>query len=406
MANEILITQKVANMALAKFVNNNSLLMTASRDYQDEWADTRYEYGDTIRIRRQNHFTVTDGRIATAQSVLERSENLTVNHQYNVMIEYSSKELTLDTTQDQARFSERYIEPAIQEIVHKMETQMFLELINQVYFTSGTPGTPINSFAAVDLVGAKMLEQAMPITSDMAYMALGIRDASALKASLQNAFNTTLNEEISMRSALGRLSYFDMYQNQAVQRHTAGNGAGSPVVNGAVASGNTIIVGGLTASTGTILPGDIITVDGVNSVNPVGRADTGQLMQFVVQTGGTADGAGALTITVAPEIISDPANPLRNVTIALPHAAPITVLGAGQTYNVAAAYCRRGLDIVVPPMVEIDVPGRSYVARDKDAKVSLRVSRAGDITNDVNAFRIDVLWGAKWHPEYCVKVVS
>lgn len=409
MANQISVVDKVANMALAEFRNNNSMTMTASREYQDQFSDAEYQIGDSLRIRRQNHYVVNDGRISPAQDTLERTETLVIDHQYNTRIQFTSKELTLDTTKDQVRFNERYVRPAIQEIVHQMETDIALQGIAELNYASGTPGTPINSFAAIREVRSKMLEQGMPVTSSPSYMALGIRSAGSLQSSLQNSFNDILNREISLDASLGRLSKFDIYENQAIPRHTAGNADGAPIVNGEVSSGNVINVSGLTASTGSILAGDVITVAGVESVNPVGRKSTGQLMQFVVVTGGVADGAGELVLTVRAiggEIISDPNNPNRNVSVALPNGAAITVLGAGLVYEVNFAYCQRGLDIVCPPMQKVYTAGGTSVVTDKDANISLRLSKDGDQENDVNTFRLDVLCGYKWHPEYAIKLVA
>lgn len=410
MANNFSTTELVSNIALAKFVNNNSMVMTANRGYEGDFKMSEYKIGDTLNIRKQNHFIVGDGRIGTVQDVVEETETLTVNHQYHTLIEYSSKELSLDVDNGLERFAERYIDPAIQEIVHQMEVQLALDAIDQLNFSSGTAGTPVNSFAAVDLTGAKMLEQAMPMKPN-AYMALSVRDASALKASLQNSFNDVLNEEVSFYSRLGRLSYFDIFQNQAIQRHTTGSLAGSPVVNGAVSSGNTIVLDGATASqVGVFKKGDVVTFAGTNSVNPVGRADTGQLMQFVVLADADSDGGGNVTITVSPSIISDVANPRRNVTAPIADNAVVSILGVTVpgtpvTYNVNTAYSARGLDIVIPPLERLDVVD-SYVKTDTDANVSIRVSKQGDILNDVNVLRLDVLCGFKWHPQYAVKLVS
>lgn len=411
MANTFSTTELVSNVALAKFVNNNTMVMTANRGYEGDFKMADYKIGDSLNIRKQNHFIVGDGRIGTVQDVIEETETLTVDHQFHTLIEYSSKDLTLDIDNGLERFAERYIDPAIQEIVHKMEVQLALDAINELNFATGTPGTPVNTFAAVDLTGAKMLEQGMPMKPN-AYMALSVRDASALKSSLQNSFNDTLNDDISFYSKLGRLSYFDMFQNQAIQRHTTGSLAGSPTVNGTVTSGNTIVLDGAQAGQDDVFTkGDVVTFAGTNSVNPIGRSDTGQLMQFVVlENADSGGGGGPVTITVSPAIVSDVSNPRRNVSAAIADTAVVSILGVVApgtpvTYNVNTAYSARGLDIVVPPLERLDIP-ESYVKTDKDANVSIRVSKQGDILNDINVLRLDVLWGAKWHDQYAVKLVS
>lgn len=426
MANTISTTELVANLALAKLVNNNSLLMTSSRAYEGDFQMQSYQINDSLNIRKQNFFDVGDGRVGTVQDVIEATETLVIEHQFHTLIKFSSRELTLEVDTAMERFNERYVAPAMQEIVRQMELSIAIQGLRQVHFATGTPGTPVNSFGAVEAAGVQMLEHAMPITEN-AYMALSPNDASQLKISLQNNFNDTLNEDISFKSALGHLSYFDIFQNQSMPVQIAGSGAGTPLIDGVVPSGNTIIIDGLTPDALRVFAeGDIITVgvlgtvSGVNSVNPIGRSDVGQLKQFVI-TGGNrvefpndktriknvydADSGGRVSITVEPAIISDVANPRRNVTQELPNDAVITLLGAGTTYKNNFTYSPRGLDIVAPPLPKLNSID-SYVATDRDVNVSLRVNQQGDILNDVNILRLDVLCGFQWHGDYSTRIVS
>ena len=69
------------------------------------------------------------------------------------------------------------------------------------------------------------------------------------------------------------------------------------------------------------------------------------------------------------------------------------------------AYAPRGLDIVIPPMEVLNNVDTSVVT-DKDLNISLRVGRQGSIQNDVNMLRVDMLFGFKWHPDYCVRLHS
>lgn len=409
MANTITINEIIANMALAEFQNNNSFVMTANRGYERDFPMPGYKQGDTINIRKQNFANVNDGRITTTDDIDEETETLVIEHQYNSSIEVSARELTLDLDTNGDYFNERYIRPRIQRIVKQMNTQVALDAIPQLHFATGVAGTPLNTFAAIDQAGVKLLEQAVEL--DEAYFAISLRDGSALKSSLQNSFNDTLNDDISFKSQLGHLSYFDMFQDQSIRRHTTGSQAGTILVNGAVASGNTIVMDGATpAATNVFRRGDVVTFVGVNSVNPVDKSDTGQLMQFVVQADADESGAGAVTITVLPAIDSDVASTRRNVTNAIPNDAPVSILGVTApgtpvTYNVNIAYPKRGLDLVVPPLEVIDIQ-RQYTATDKNTNISVRVGFQGDIINDVNVMRVDVLCGWKWHGDYCTKVIS
>lgn len=403
MANQFITTDLVSNTALAMFANNAPFVMTASRIYQDDFVSSGYKIGDTLQVRRQNHFIVGDGSVATPQSIIETVETITIAHQYNALIAYTIQDLSLRIED----FSRLFIAPAIQEIITQMEKDIGSAAEKQLYFFTGTAGTPINSFTTVDLAGAKLLEQGVNIASD-AYLAMTVRDGSSLKGALLNNFTPVFNEDIVRSSAIGHLSYFDIFQSQNIKRHTAGAGPVSHssdtlTVNGAVASGNTIILAGATINIANyFVVGDVISISGVQSVNPVGRAATGQDMQFVIIANASSDGAGAITITVSPTIISDTANPNRNVSNAVPNSAVVTMVGS---HNVNVAYPSRGLDIVCPPLYKLQVPFSS-VAVDPETGLSLAVTQTGDILGYQNYMRLDILCGFSWHPQYATRVLS
>lgn len=403
MANQFITTDLVSNTALAMFANNSPFVMTASRIYQEDFVSSGYKIGDTLQTRRQNHFIVGDGSVATPQSIIETVETITINHQYNALIAYTVQDLTLRIED----FSRLFIAPAIQEIITQMEKDIAAAAEQELYFFTGTAGTPINSFTTVDTAGAKLLEQGVNIASD-AYLAMTVRDGSSLKGALLNNFTPVFNEDIVRSSAIGHLSYFDIFQSQNIKRHTAGAGprlhsGDALLVNGAVSSGSTIAMDGATINiTDYFVVGDVFSIAGVESVNPVGRAATGQNMQFVVTANASSNGAGELTVSVAPTIISDTANPNRNVSNAVPNNAAVTMV---TSHNVNVAYPERGLDIVCPPLYKLQVP-YSSVAVDPETGLSLAVTQTGDILGYQNYMRIDLLCGFKWHPQYASRLLS
>jgi hypothetical protein len=402
-ANQFITTDLVSNTALAMFANNAPFVMTASRIYQDDFVSSGYKIGDTLQVRRQNHFIVGDGSVATPQSIIETVETIVIQHQYNALIAYTIQDLSLRIED----FSRLFIAPAIQEIITQMEKDISSAAEQELNFFTGTAGVAINSFTTVDTAGAKLLEQGVNIASD-AYLAMTVRDGSSLKGALLNNFTPVFNEDIVRSSAIGHLSYFDIFQSQNIKRHIAGAGprlhsSDALLVNGAVSSGSTIIMDGATAGvTDYFVVGDVISISGVESVNPVGRSATGQDMQFVITANASSDGGGNITVSVSPSIISDTLNPNRNVSNAVPNDAAVTMVGS---YNCNVAYPARGLDIVCPPLYKLQVPYAS-VAVDPETGLSLAVTQTGDILGYQNYMRIDLLCGFKWHQQYAVKVLS
>lgn len=403
MTNQFITTDLVSNTALAMFANNAPFVMTASRIYQDDFVSSGYKIGDTLQVRRQNHFIVGDGSVATPQSIIETVETIIIAHQYHALIAYTIQDLSLRIED----FSRLFIAPAIQEIVTQMEKDIGGAAELELNFFTGTAGVAINSFTTVDTAGAKLLEQGVNIASD-AYLAMTVRDGSSLKGALLNNFTPVFNEDIVRSSAIGHLSYFDIFQSQNIKHHVAGAGptlhsGDALLVNGAVTSGNTIVMDGATATvTDYFLPGDLISIAGVDSVNPVGRGDTGQNMQWVITAPASSDGGGNITVTVSPSIISDTTNPNRNVSNAVPNNAAVTMVGS---HNVNVAYPSRGIDIVCPPLYKLQVPYAS-VAVDPETGLSLAVTQTGDILGYQNYMRIDLLCGFNWHPQYACVVLS
>jgi hypothetical protein len=403
MPNQFINTQLVSNTALAMFANNAPFIMTGSRIYQDDFNNSGYKIGDTLQVRRQNNFVVGDGSTAVPQSIIETVENITVAHQYHALIAYTIQDLTLRIED----FSRIFLQPAIQNIVSQMENDICRAAEQSLYLFTGTAGTPINSFQTVDLAGAHLLEMGVNISSD-AYLAMTVRDGSSLKSALLGNFTPVFNEDIVRQSAIGHLSYFDIFQSQNIVKHTAGAGptlhqADTLLVNGAVSSGNTIVLDGASFTvTNYFLPGDLISIAGVTNVNPLSRQSTGQNAQFVVTAAANSDGAGNVTITVAPVIISDTSSPLQNVSNAIPDEAVVTMI---QSHNVNVAYPSRALDIVCPPLYKLQVP-YSSVAIDPETGLSLAVTQTGDILGYQNYMRIDVLCGFAWHPQYATVLLS
>jgi hypothetical protein len=403
MPNQFITTQLVSNTALAMFANNAPFVMTGSRMYQDDFNASGYKIGDTLQVRRQNNFIIGDGSTAAPQDIVETVETITVAHQYHALIAYTVQDLTLRIED----FSRMFIQPAIQNIISQMERDICAAAEQSLYLFTGTAGTPINSFQAVDLAGAKLLEMGVNISSD-AYLAMTVRDGSALKSALLNNFTPVFNEDIVRQSAIGHLSYFDIFQSQNIVNHVAGAGprlhqADTLLVNGAVSSGNTIVLSGATINvTNYFLPGDLISISGVHSVNPLTRQSTGQNMQFVITAAANSSAGGAVTITVAPSIVSNTSSPLQNVDVPVPNSGVVTMVGS---HNLNIAYPSRGLDIVCPPLYKLQVPYAS-VAIDPETGLSLAVTQSGDILGYQNLMRIDLLCGFQWHPQYAAVLLS
>lgn len=411
MANTLINSTLLSKEAAVEFRLNNTFLATANRKYDTMYSDSTYDAGATVNIRLDNQFIVKRGETVTASDIKETNDTITLQPLYSVPVTYTTTDLS---TKLRVNWTERVFKPAVRALAAEVNKDIAAAAATDLYIHNGTPGTPISTFATVDGVGATMEERGISPAQPW-YMTLGPRDSSSLKSSLQNAFNTTLNTEISLRSRLGRLSYFDMFTDQSIATHipyTAGVMTATSIqVNADVTSGDTIVLKGLTVSiTGIFKAGDVIQIAGVESVNRVNRVSTGQDMQFVVTADADSTAGGLATLTVSPSIISDVADPNRNVTGTVLEDSVVLVNGVDGTvvqvnHKANVGYNENGLYVVTPRLARLDTP-ESSVFNDSESGLSLRVSKSAEILENKNVLRIDLLAGYKWMPQSSVRLMS
>lgn len=106
---------------------------------------------------------------------------------------------------------------------------------------------------------------------------------------------------------------------QQLPTYTVGNDVTGVQVNGASQNVNytavavsgapgqymtqTLNIKGVTATTGTVTAGSVFTIANVNAWDNRAQQSLARLQQFVVVTGGTADGSGNLTVRIFPAMI-------------------------------------------------------------------------------------------------------
>lgn len=417
MTQQLVFSQLVANLSLAQLKVTMPYIMTSDRAYEMEFMNSTYQSGSTVNIRKMNRYIAQRGRILPPQNTIEEIVPITIGDSYGLSVAFNTVELTLEMTKQAELYHQRYTSPIVETLAGNLEIDIAKAAETQVNYFAGSPTAQFSDFQLVDLVNAQMQELGMPREDDV-NMVLHARDASALKASNQNAFNPTLNTDISFKSQLGRYSRFQLFESGNVITHVAGTFPGAPVVNGAVGSGNTIVMSGFTASqTNVLTAGDLITfgVSGtptaVYSMHPITHLSTGQLMSFVVQPSTlpsgnyNSDAGGNVTVTVSPAIISDPTDPRINVSQIIPNGVQVNCVGAGLTYRLGTAYAARGLSLVMPPMVRVAAP-ECGLAKDEQTGIALRITRAWDQINGLDSTRVEFLAGFRWFDQYAIKIVS
>jgi hypothetical protein len=402
MANRQVVHSLIAKEAVRILDNELVMAKKVFRGYEEEFGKSinGFEVGDAISIKRPTDFTVRDGAVMSVQDASEGKFTLTVDKQKGIDFQFTSKELTLNIK----KLSERVIKPAMVQLANQVDSDL-MALYNTVPSWVGTPGQTINSFTDFAKGPERMDEFANP--TDMRCATLSPADHWGMIGSQTSLLQNKLVGSAYTKGSLGDVGGVETYMSQNVPTHTVGVATGTPLTNGAAqettwaASQDTgtqsLITDGWTNdTTGILLAGDIITIAGVNAVNPVTKADLGFLRQFVV-TADADSGAttGPATLTISPPIITTGAQ--KTVSVAgdtLGDGVAITVLGTGGTnYRQNMVFCKNAFALVSVPMVY--PPGSVDVTRETYKGTSVRLIPVYDGTNDISKYRLDILYGVK-----------
>lgn len=415
-----LITNEVIRIAH----NSSAFLGNMNTDYQPEWKG-KYAPGSTVYARQPVQFTIRNGATANIQDINSGTVPIVVNPELGIDFAVSDFDLTTAVRNDGSidkAFRERYLKPAGLRISAEVDYQIATLVKNSVANFVGTPGTGPSTYQHIADAQVPMDDEACPRDGHR-HAALSPTANAAVIGGLSGLFNAnkTISDNMKtgvMQDALG----LNFMMSQNVPSHTVGPLGGTPLVNGAnqglinsgstdnpYASTTTLVTDGWTAAAAARLKkGDVITLSGVNAVNPETKADTGRARQFVVTADVSSDGAGNASVVISPAIIAGGA--FQNVTARPADNAPITVVTgtASTTYRQNILWHKNAITFVSP---EMELPGGMDMAAQAsladEGSISLRFVRGFDITNNRRISRFDVLWGAAViKPEWVVRRTS
>lgn len=414
--NNLANTHLVGQTVLAMFTITSGFCATSNRMFQPLFGATPNKIGATMSIRLPGSVKTVKGEIFQPQALEDKLIDLKIDEFAHTGFTYTQSELTLSIEDAEPR----YIRPAVQSMVQYVENVIANKIIGNVYLHMGTPGTPLNNFSVVRDMYAYV--QSLGISWNELYLALSPFDASSLQSALQNNFNKVLNTDISLDAQLGRLSGFDIFVNQSIVQHVGGTLAKPTpstviqVVN-EVSAGNVLQLKGFVPnSTGVLKRGDLLEVGKEVDYLTMLMLTSGKykpskrlVPQFVVQGDAitqldevNSNAQGIVNIRVNPNITTDPSNSSVNLSAPIPANATVSIKN---NYTANIAYNSSGLFLAAPPLDPLDVPYSAAVT-DPDSRLSLSIQRGGDIYNNLNAFRMNVMFGTLWNPENAVLLLS
>lgn len=378
--NQFLTPTFIARQILRLLENNCVMGGLVYREYQDSF----HKVGDNITIRGPSRYRTVDGPDVTGQlqQIQEPSLELQLNYWKSVPMEISVKDWTLSVED----FSKRHLVPAAASIADVVD-RACMSCYKQIYNAVGTAGTTPNTFKAFGEAAKLMTKLAVP--SDNRHLVIDPDANLEITDAIKGLFSTSIVEPAVKRGFVGLLAGLEINETQNVMNHTKGTATGTPLTNGAGQTGASLITDGWTASQATILKeGDIFTLAGIYSVNPMSGASTGELQQFVATADVASDSGGNATIPISPAIVTSGA--YQTVTAAPGDGVALAVV-ADHAANLAFHS-----DAIALATVPIELPQSvPWKGRASHNGLTLTVTKDFQILPYSEIIRVDILFGTK-----------
>lgn len=404
MANTLVTIDMVTREALRIAHEKCQFIGCCDRQYDDSFSKTGAKIGATLRVRKPNQYTRTQGsRVMDVQDQSEATATITVATQDHVDMRFNSAELSLSIDE----ISRRYIEPAVSVLVSGIESDFLAFATKATYNVAGTAGSAINTLATPGAARAKLNQSLAPKDSNRCIQMDSVT-MGALVNGVAAYFNPSNAIDKQYREGLvARTSMADYYENERIWTLTNSSDVTCTMAAAAAVTdgGNQMTMASLSVAPAT---GAVFTVPGVYAAHPETKQSLGALQQFVIVTGTT-------TIqTVSPTIYLT--GPRQNVCSAagaqLTTAAfdgtgtvPVFVGAASTSYPQPLMCHKEAFQFVTADLPLMD-DAQKCVRRVQDG-LSLRVWQASDIRNDELLMRIDILYGmAALRPEWACRMIG
>ena len=400
MSSQTLLTPSIITKESLVILENN---LVAANRVNRKFENQFVKIGNSLTIRKPNRFTINSGAGLQVQDIAEPSVSITINQQKHVDFQFTSQDLTLTVEE----FSERYLKPAMASLANQVDADV---LANVTAFSNyvGTNGVTPSAFSSsVQLVGRRMDDLATP--QDNRTLVLNPAAYWAIANGLTGLFVMPTAKDAVVKGYLATIGNFEVYMDQNTPTFSTGTHvttAGVTLTGGQ--TGSTLSTGGWN-STDTFVVGEVITIAGVNAINPQSRQSTGVLKPFVITAAvgvTSSDARSTAALSISPAITTS--GPYQTVNTAPTVSSAVSFLTPAATASTVPnnlAFTRDAIGLVMVPM---EIPqGVDFAARETYRNISMRVIRAYDINNDVFPTRVDILYGtAQYYDELGVRLAG
>lgn len=417
MANSFLTISMIGYAMLPILHNNLVAARKVTRKYESQFAKAGAKIGDTFMIRKPPRYVVTKGITFVGQDYTDERVPLVVDQHDQIGVEFNDDDLTLSMDD----FIGRVLDPQLVSMANSVDV-FVLSKFQQVWNCTGTPGT----VAATDtpfLDAKTLLVNNAAADNEEWPMLVSPRVDARLSSGLAGRFNpqsaiSMLYDKGSMGPALGWM----FYHSQNMPTQTTGAWAASvPAtglqINGANQTGTAINCKGAVANTNNLGNlGDVVQFDGVFMLNPITKANIGELQNFVLTANVNSDGGGDFTLNISPGIILGANNKDATVSASPVDGAQVYVYGTATVANVASktspqmmGWSEDGITLACVDLAQF--PKNTGVeqvrAKDDDLGLAISFTRGTDIREFSLISRVDMLYGTTYpRPEHVVRVAS
>jgi P22 coat protein - gene protein 5 len=416
MANSLLTAQWVARKALVLLHAKANMTGRTNRDYQSLLPGPIQGVilGQQLSVRLPFQYVGRKGATMSAENSVQRYATLSVANQRGVDINFTSVERAMQLN----NFEEQVLEPAMAKVAALLELDV-TSLTNQVPKFVGAYNTPV-SFQTV-LQAERFLTETLAPEDDRRTLTANPQASYEFVLDNKGLFNpsASISDEWLEGVIADKVAGFVAFRNTKLPAHTIGVVASSTPVVSAAGQGNsgvgnafisstTLNTSGWNSGATTLNAGDVITIAGVNDVDPESKISLGRLKQFVVNTT-ISDTSGAIAVSISPGIIYG--GGYQNVDSQPANNAVITVMG-GPVANVSGALVKQSLawyrDAIVfanPPMLDLSQLVK-FTAQESFEGYNIRFAQQWDPNNDLLPARIDTISGEVLaYPELAVRLI-
>jgi hypothetical protein len=407
MANALVTIDMVTREALRIAHEKAQFIGTIDRQYDDSFAKTGAKIGASLRVRRPNQYTRTQGsRVMDVQDSQEATTTITVATQDHVDMRFNSAELALSLDE----LSKRYIEPAVAVLISGIESDFIAYATKATYNVAGTAGAPPTDLIAFGQARAKLNQGLAPKDGNRSIQMESVTMGGVVNG-LKGLFqDSTQIKEQYREGMMGRTAMADWYENDRMWTLTNGNDVtGTLNAAAGVVDGVGAVNMYSTVAAADQVVGAVFTMAGVYGCHPETKAAYSTLQQFTITAAGTASG---LT-SISPALYLS--GPKKNVVGAASATLTPASFGTAQTLVFVGAintsyvqnlmYHKDAFQMICADLPIMDDAAKC-VRRSQEG-LSMRVWQASDIRNDELLMRIDVLWGmAALRPEWASRITS